>query len=169
MNIIREDLGNLRVKPRIPSRVVLNNRTITIFESGSYSSILKSFYIRELIYFREWEEDSSCLRLQDHSKFAIMCVMCSMENTDEEIKKWISDIIDFRERCSYRRPKKPEEDPRVTRYKKELEIQDIVRTARQTENEDEERKQNEENKTIKMAQILAIRVIKTKKNLKNFK
>lgn len=159
MNIVREDLGNLRAKPRIPSRVILNNRTITIFESGSYQSILKSFYLKELIYYKQWEEDPSCLKLQDHSKNAIMCVMCNEENREEEIKKWITDIIEFRDMCE-RPEKKPQgEDPRVTRYKKELEVEDIVRTMRETKKIDEKKKKIDEIKTIKLAQILALKVI----------
>jgi len=158
MNIIREDLGNLRIKPRIPSRVILNNRTITIFESGSYQSILKSFYIKELIYYKEWEEDESCLKLQDHSKYAIICLMCSAEKRQEEIKKWINDIIEFRDLCDMPAKKPQGEDPRIIRYKKELEVEDIIRTMRETKKIDEKRKKMDEIKTIKLAQILALKV-----------
>lgn len=159
LNIIREDLGNLRIKPKIPSRVIMNKRTITIFESGSYQSVLKSFYLKDLIYYREWEEDESCLKLQDHSKYIIMCVLCSADNREKEIKQWIRDINEFKDLCDKAKPKKIDsEDPRVARYKKELEMQDIIKTMRETKKIDEEKKQKDEIKTIKLAQILAIKV-----------
>ncbi len=164
MNIIREDLGNLKIKPKIPSRVILNNRTITIFESGSYQSILKSFYLKDLIYYKEWEEDGNCIKLQDHSKQVIMCLMCDNVKAENEIKDWIRDIIDFKENCVRPIPVVPKKDPRIERYKKELEIQDIIKTIRETNKIDEERKKKEEIKTIKLAQIIALKVFQIKIN-----
>ena len=159
MNIIRDDLGNLKILPRIPSRVILNNRTISIFESGSYDTILKSFYIKELISFKKWEDDQNCIKLQDHSKIAIMCVMCTTDKKDSEIKNWINDINEFRDKCQRHSIKPKGEDPRVARFKKELEISDIVNNMKKASYKDDELKKKEEIKTLKIAQLLAIKVI----------
>jgi hypothetical protein len=35
LDVIRDDLVDFQVKPRLPARVVLNNQTLTIFETGN--------------------------------------------------------------------------------------------------------------------------------------
>lgn len=34
LDVIRDDLADFHVKPRLPARVVLNNQTLTIFETS---------------------------------------------------------------------------------------------------------------------------------------
>jgi hypothetical protein len=156
MNIIREDLGNFRAKPRIPSRVIINNRTLTIFESGNYESILISFYLKQLISFKKVDKD--CIELKDHSKSITMCVMCSSNLVEGEISKWINDIYDFRDRCGVK--KKPTgEDPRITRFVQDLQYQDLIKTLRKSDLKDESKKREDEIRIIKLAQIKAMRVI----------
>lgn len=156
MNIVRDDLGNLRSKPRIPSRVVMNNRTITIFESGNFESILISFYINQLTCFKKIDKD--CIELKDHSKSIKMCVMCNGDLVDQEINKWINDIIDFRQNCNVK--KKPTgEDPRVTKFKQEIQYQDLLKTMRKSDLNDDSKKREDELRIIKIAQIQAMRVI----------
>jgi hypothetical protein len=48
MDVVRDDLDQFKQKPRVPSRVVLNNQTFTVFNSDSYSDVLFSVPLNEL-------------------------------------------------------------------------------------------------------------------------
>jgi len=48
MDLIRDDLTVFEKKPRIPCRVVLNNRTFTVFENDHYDSVLYSVSLDHL-------------------------------------------------------------------------------------------------------------------------
>lgn len=42
MDVIQEQLVQFKRKPRIPARVVMNNRTLTVFENDHYDSVIFS-------------------------------------------------------------------------------------------------------------------------------
>jgi len=123
LDIIREDIEGLKIKPRIPSRVVMNNRTISIFEASNYESLLKSFYLRELKEVKRYEKDPHrCLFISDKMKHFIMCVMPNdNQNPDTKIRNWIRDIRDFKENCRSRRKSITMTDPRINQFIHDLE------------------------------------------------
>ena len=48
LDLVRDDLVAFQVKPRLPARVVLNNQTLTIFETGNPKDTIFSIALSNL-------------------------------------------------------------------------------------------------------------------------
>lgn len=48
LDLVRDDLQAFEVKPRLPARVVLNNQTLTIFETGNPKDTIFSIKLSNL-------------------------------------------------------------------------------------------------------------------------
>ena len=160
LDIVRSELSNLKVPVRIPSRVILNNKTLSIFEAQSYETLYKSFILREIIEFKAWNIDPNrCLRVADRYKDIVMCVM----NTDQsdpnmKIKAWVKDIIDFRDNCERQPILKQIDDPRLKEFKQQLLQQDMINELGKVQKKEKQKKQDEKAKALKYAQLMALRV-----------
>jgi hypothetical protein len=169
LDIIRYDIGNLRIPPRIPSRVIMNNQTLTIFEAGTLDSILCSYRLKEIKILEIFSEDKKCLKIgKNKNKFSVMCVMCtdtSSVDPEERIKNWIKDIKEFTHDCnlsheeSIFRKGVDNNDPRLLRLKKELEAEDIKKRLLQIQNLQTKKSEAKNHKTLKMAQLIAMRTL----------
>ncbi len=49
LDLIRDDLVEFTVKPRMPARVVLNNQTLTIFETSHTKDVILSVLLPNII------------------------------------------------------------------------------------------------------------------------
>ena len=49
LDLIRDDLIEFTVKPRMPARVVLNNQTLTIFETSHTKDVILSVLLPNII------------------------------------------------------------------------------------------------------------------------
>ncbi len=169
LDIIRYDIGNLRIPPRIPSRVILNNHTISIFESGSSDSLLSSYKLKDLKILEVFHEDKKCLKIGAcASKFTVMCIMCtdsSSEDPERRIKNWIKDIEEFANECNQstekirRRKGISDDDPRLIKLKRELEEEDLRKQMFKIKNREVKKSEVKSEKTLKMAQIIAMRTL----------
>ncbi len=170
MNIIRYDFSNLKLPPRIPSRVIMNNRTISIFEAGTYDSLLATYYLKKLKIVKVFEEDKRCLKIgESDEKFNVMCVMCNEDESEQRIKKWIDDIKDFSYNCHEISIKKIdiEEDPRVIKLKREI-MEEILKNSIEKHRE-LEKKENEKDKikTLKLAQLIALKTLEKERKFED--
>lgn len=59
MDVIRDDIGNFIRPPRIPSRVVLNNMTFTVFQNVHFDTVVFSTELDDL-ELTAYPEDESC-------------------------------------------------------------------------------------------------------------
>lgn len=60
MEMIRDDLPGFKRPPRTPVRVVLNNSTLTIFQTDNYADIIFSTSLVELNAMK-YDSDVNCL------------------------------------------------------------------------------------------------------------
>jgi len=60
MEMVRDDLPGFKRPPRTPVRVVLNNSTLTIFQTDNYADIIFSTSLVELNAM-EFKDDVNCL------------------------------------------------------------------------------------------------------------
>jgi len=64
--------------PKFPVRVVMNNKTISVFTTDDYKTIINSFDLDKLKYFPKTIDDGACMGLvdtRDESKSVSLCVM----------------------------------------------------------------------------------------------
>ncbi len=157
LDIIREDMGDLKIPPRIPSRVKLNRQYLTIFDPGMDEKIYKSFKIKELTHFKIWEDDNKCVKVADCKQSAIMCIMC---NSNSTITKWIEDFYDFRDNCEKDdfKPKINNDDPRIKDIKKQLEKEELLKHAEEIRIKQKKKIEIQNILTLKKAQLMAYKV-----------
>ena len=89
--------------PRIPARVVLNNRTITVFESDDYQTIIFALNLEHLKTIENDPLDAeNCFILKDCSsenKISLCGFSNSLEKPWQQKKEWVKQIYFFRDKC----------------------------------------------------------------------
>lgn len=65
LDLMREDLKIGGRVPRVPSRVVMNNRTLTVFENDQYESALFSVILRDVKVMEYLKDKEECLVVVD--------------------------------------------------------------------------------------------------------
>jgi len=91
--------GNLK-GAKIPVRVVLNNRTITIYSSDTYESIIVSHSLSTVTGLRKYK-DKTCFEIEETKKKSVLCAFVSSGKSLEELSlEWQKDILEFIKQCS---------------------------------------------------------------------
>jgi len=62
MELVRDDMPGFKRPPRTPCRVVLNNSTLTIFQTDNYADIIFSTSLVEM-NIMQYTEDVNCLTI----------------------------------------------------------------------------------------------------------
>lgn len=92
----------------LPVRVVLNNKTISIFSMPKYNYVYQSFDLNNLALDKDPRPEfkSKCFKLTDqrvHTKTTTLCVMPTGlrkgETLDGAKTQWMKDIVTFRDLC----------------------------------------------------------------------
>ena len=102
---MREDLPTPSgiPKPRIPVRVILNNRTLSVFEAQIFDTISYSVNLLAIKTIENHPEDEkACFVITgDENKRITLCSMGSdTTDTPENIKKeWVKQIYFFKNHC----------------------------------------------------------------------
>lgn len=102
LEMVRDDIGNFERPIRVPTRVVLNNMTVTVFQTTKFDSILFSVALADTAL-TKFGDDTACFRLvnQADGKSVALCSLPtimgdSMENNRNE---WVKQIGFFRDNC----------------------------------------------------------------------
>jgi len=102
LEMVRDDIGNFERPIRVPTRVVLNNMTVTVFQTVKFDSILFSTPLADTVL-TKFGEDTACFRLvnQASGDSVALCSLPtimgdSMENNRNE---WVKQIGFFRDNC----------------------------------------------------------------------
>ena len=105
LDLVRKDLKDFHVKPRLPSRVVLNNQTLNIFETTQPKDLLMAIQLPNVQV--ENSMETGCIDVID-KKSAEKWTLCSMAmlGTDhqENIERWKDQMIFFAEKCYKKLP-----------------------------------------------------------------
>lgn len=102
MEIIRSDLDQFVRPPRVPARVVLNNMTLTVFQTTKYDDVLFTSELDDLVI-SEFADDEGCFKAKNENTDVevTLCTLASVthitlkQNRDE----WIKQIGFFRDHC----------------------------------------------------------------------
>jgi len=103
LEVVKENLRQFNKSPRVPARVVLNNKTILVFESDDYQTVLFSMNLENLKSIENFSEDpEDCFVLKDctNEKRVVLCGFSSgMERPSQQKREWIKQIYFFRDKC----------------------------------------------------------------------
>jgi len=153
--VVREgdlDLGitdqGFAAMPKYPVRVILNNKTISIFSTPSYDNVYKSWELNYLNILASPEDKRSCFvlsDLRDSSKKATLCIMPTALKAGQSIEKakeeWFNDIYFFRDKCKDKN-KYVDESPQIKQKRMEVEIEaknEKFDRIKDKENEDDQK------------------------------
>lgn len=101
MEIIRDDLKGFKIPPRTPCRVILNNQTLSIFQTDNFEDIMFSVTLKEL-KLKKQKNDVNCLRVENARSYESrgLCAMAlSKESQADNIKSWVKNIEMFKTQC----------------------------------------------------------------------
>jgi len=101
MEIIRDDLKGFKIPPRTPCRVILNNQTLSIFQTDNFEDIMFSVTLKEMSLQKQ-PNDVNCLRVtNERSKESkgICALAIAKESQKDNIKSWIKNIDMFKNAC----------------------------------------------------------------------
>lgn len=101
--MIKESLKQFGQSPRIPARVILNNKTLMVFESEDYQTVIFSINLENLKTIENFPEDSeNCFVLKDctaDNKITLCGFANSKEKSSQQKREWIKQIYFFRDKC----------------------------------------------------------------------
>jgi len=105
LDLIRDDLVEFTVKPRMPARVVLNNQTLTIFETSHTKDVILSVLLPNIIVVNS--KNTNCIDIID-KKTHVQETLCSMgmlgSDHEQDIAHWKEEIKFFAEKCYKKLP-----------------------------------------------------------------
>jgi len=95
------DIVTKKVTKKIPVRVVMNNRTISVFQDDDYSDMLKTFKLRSTSFLHS--EKFCCFGIRDNEKEIRLCGYpenCGeLGKPNDWSKKWQDDFVLFKVQC----------------------------------------------------------------------
>lgn len=102
LEIVREDLDQFQRPPRVPARVVLNNQTISVFQTANYDTILFSCELPN-VELSKFGEETSCFQITN-ALSGVHVALCSMGTimgiTMEQLRnEWVKAIQFFKDYC----------------------------------------------------------------------
>lgn len=142
-----EDQG-FAMMPKFPVRVILNNKTLSIFSTPSYENVYKSWDLNYLNIKTSREEARSCFvlsDLRDPTKRATLCIMPTALKAGQSIEaakeEWYKDIFFFRDKCKDKN-KFVDESPEIKRKRIDVEVaakEEKFDRIKNKENEDDQK------------------------------
>lgn len=155
---------------QIPSRVVMNTKTLTIFAGSEFETLYMSFSLKKtkFLKFGKDKERKNCFKLfETVSRYATLCPFNSGSSAD--LDQWENDFFTFKDKCSRSNNELDEE----SKKKLEDKIKEKMEKAKQEASLEfaEERKKkkaenNEENVIlVKQTEATAMKAIEKELNL----
>jgi len=86
---------------RMPARLVMNNKTLTIYQDESYKTILASFLLESTKFLRE-SKKKNCFQLKSLNKLTEVCEIQGSKNNF--VEEWDYDFNLFKFQCRSSRP-----------------------------------------------------------------
>ena len=106
-------LNNRNIEPEmkdinIPSRVVMNNSTLSVFTGEHYETLFQTFILKNSIYYVN-KLKKGCFVIKESKKGITLCPF-GCDRDDKEQKEWERDFDIFKNHCSRSSNHKVEED-----------------------------------------------------------
>jgi len=124
---MREDMNTHGEKPRFPVRVVLNNRTLTVFEASHYDTVAFSVNLKSITAIEQHPDDpKACfvINTDDNKRITLCAMRGDSSDSAENIKnEWVKQIFWFKDHIDAPLDIKVFEDDEITKIQKhELQI-----------------------------------------------
>jgi hypothetical protein len=84
---------------QIPTRVIMNNKTLSIFKGVEYDDLIMSFNMATTQFIRSINTFPSCFKLREGKKSGILCPF-SPEHDNRTLEEWDYDFNLFKNQCS---------------------------------------------------------------------
>ena len=101
LELIRDDLPGFKKPPRTPVRVILNNSTLSLFQTDNFADIMFSVTLKELQLMKQ-DDDVNCIRVfnkRNNQSKGICAMALSKESQSDQIKSWTKNINMFKSDC----------------------------------------------------------------------
>jgi hypothetical protein len=161
MDVLRTDLP-FKTNVHIPMRIILNLKTLSIYENDEIETLFLAIKLDDLRIIKKYDKDKErCFELADSVKNAIICSLpYSTRNSKTEIEKWLTDIIDFKDKCKIKKkPKNIMNDPDILKAIAEIQQKKMEKKLRNVGHKDKTKKNLVMIEKFKMAQILALKTL----------
>ena len=132
---MQTQLKQLRVKPRLPAHVILNNRTLTVFSGESYDSVVFSVPLSDIMLHANWTDSpESCFVVKNTKAFTqiVLCALTGSQDPSKDKKNWLDAIGLFKSQCYEGMKIAPDEDnddPILNMKKAELAEEELEASA----------------------------------------
>lgn len=101
IDVVQTQLNQFQIKPRLPGRAIMNNRTLTVYMRKNIGSAVFSVPLNH-IQVDEYKEDEECWKVTDRatSKSIVLCGLRSAKEPIMLIKEqWLHEINFFKTNC----------------------------------------------------------------------
>ena len=88
---------------KIPVRLIMNNRTLSVFEGEDYNSISNTFLLKSSSFIID-KENKGCFFIKENSRNGNLIKFCSITDNQIDIEKWDYDFNLFKYQCNYNKP-----------------------------------------------------------------
>ena len=153
---------------KIPSRVVMNTKTLSIFAGDSFETLYLSFSIKKTKFYKIKNRKNCFKLIETASRYTTLCPY-NAEVSSTEFEAWETDFFTFRDKCS--RPNKDLDGKEEKDLKKKI-ADSMEKAKQQTIDEaNEERKtkkaeKNDDNSSlVKETNTIAMKAIQKESNL----
>ena len=101
IDVVQTQLPQFQIKPKLPGRAVMNNRTFTVYMRKNIESAIFSCPLNH-IQIEDYKDNEECFKIIDKGtyKSIVICGLSSAKEPIMEIKqKWVNDIKFFKANC----------------------------------------------------------------------
>ena len=158
MDILRNDIP-LKTDIHFPMRIILNLQTLSIYENDNINTLFLAIKLDDIKTLKK-NKDKRCFEIADSVKKAVICSLpYSTKNSKKEIEKWISDILDFKNKC--KKPKKTNimNDPNILRAISAIQQKKMEKSLRKVGYKEKSKQHKQTSIKLKMAQVIALKTL----------
>ena len=158
-----ETTKTMSIKPRIPARLVLNDRTVNAYLDDTLTSKLATFNLKETELVRV-NNEKRCFKLKTTMKSAMFCQLDS--SSGDFVEEWDYDYHLFKNQCKQKRAKSnnilPEEQKLEKEFNKRVEglkadlVLEIAQKNKERVEESEETKLTQQIQKVQSTSMMAL-------------
>jgi hypothetical protein len=143
-----EETKNFKLKPKIPIRLVLNDKTLTAYQDDDITSKIASYNLKDSILIRI-DGEKRCFRIKNNVRSNLFCQLDSQGG--DFLEEWDYDFNLFKYQCRKKRVKSENYLPEQQKLEKEFQekVQDL-KTEIVMEIAEKNKEHVEENEELKL-------------------
>jgi len=159
-------------KPKVPCRLVLNDKTVTAYQNDELTSRYQSFILKDTTFIR-LSNEKRCFKLRNNVKEMMICQL-DTGNAGDFVEEWDYDFNLFKNQCSKKREKSdnflPEEEKLEKEFNKKVSALKVEMVAEKVDDLKHKTEENEEiqlGKKVDDAQTTSLMAIQKESKLED--